>query len=610
MAHAEYFTGTSKTGQEQQDNCHQLEEFFETSPVGFNVIASDGTILRANKAELELLGYAAEEYIGHQLAEFHADHHAPGDMLDRLARGQKLDRYPAQIRAKDQSIKYVQISSNAQFRDGHFLGARCLTIDVTQAAIAEQRIHERERESQRLLNAIPAAIYVTDAEGKVTFCNKAAADLVGRRPEIDQDKWCVTWRLYSPDGTPVPLDACPMARSLRENRPIRGIELIAERPDGTRVPVLPFPTPLRDETGKVVGAVNMLVDMSERKEAERTREVLIGELNHRVKNTLATIQAIAQQTLRHTPDPNQFVAGFTGRIQALAHVHTLLAANEWTGMELSTLMRLQIGASRSAQVGWSGPHVFLQPQVALHLAIMLYELVSNARKFGALSAPDGHLQIRWSVESRDERVLHIEWTEGGGRFTPRSGNRGFGSILIEQIAGASGGGARAVLDDHGINWHIWLPLPAIPASRAARGGNARSADGSRADRSILAGKRILIIEDEPLIALELSQILLDAGMEVAGIAQTIVQARLAMETLKSSAVMLDANLDGQKVDDLAVTLSRENVPFVFVSGYDRDNLPAAFRNRPHVLKPFTSRQVLDTLAAALSQTESRSAEAR
>ena len=106
MTHAEYITGSSKTGNEQS-NYQQLEDLFESFAVGFNVIAPDGTILWANKAELELLGYGADEYIGHQLTEFYADQYATCDMLDRLTRGQKLDRYPARIRAKDQSIKHV-----------------------------------------------------------------------------------------------------------------------------------------------------------------------------------------------------------------------------------------------------------------------------------------------------------------------------------------------------------------------------------------------------------------------------------------------------------------------------------------------------------------------
>ena len=107
-----------------------------------------------------------------------------------------------------------------------------------------------------MLDALPVAIYTTDAAGRITFYNQAAADLAGRRPELGKDEWCVTWRLYWPDGTPMRHEQCPMAVAIREDREVRGERAVAERPDGGRVPFMPYPTPLRDEAGRVVGAVN------------------------------------------------------------------------------------------------------------------------------------------------------------------------------------------------------------------------------------------------------------------------------------------------------------------------------------------------------------------
>jgi PAS domain S-box-containing protein len=121
---------------------------------------------------------------------------------------------------------------------------------------------------QRLLDTLPAAIYATDAEGTVTYFNKAAAELAGREPVIGRDKWCVTWKLFTLDGKPLPHDECPMALTLKEKRAVRGVEAVAERPDGVRVPFMPFPTPIFDAAGTLVGALNMLVDISERKQLE------------------------------------------------------------------------------------------------------------------------------------------------------------------------------------------------------------------------------------------------------------------------------------------------------------------------------------------------------
>ncbi len=145
------------------------------------------------------------------------------------------------------------------------------------------QLRESERQFRDVLEALPAAVYTTDAGGRITYYNEAASELAGRRPTLGTDEWCVTWRLYWPDGRPMPHDQCPMAVALKENRPIRGDEAIAERPDGTRVPFMAYPTPLCDASGTLVGAVNMLVDITERKrdealvECQRAALRMLGE---------------------------------------------------------------------------------------------------------------------------------------------------------------------------------------------------------------------------------------------------------------------------------------------------------------------------------------------
>jgi PAS domain S-box-containing protein len=122
---------------------------------------------------------------------------------------------------------------------------------------------------RQLIDALPAAIYVTDSKGYITYFNDAATALWGRRPALHSDQWCGSWRLYRLDGTPMPHDQCPMAIALKQGRPVRGRQAIAERPDGTRVSFMPFPTPLYDASGALAGAVNMLIDISERQHAAK-----------------------------------------------------------------------------------------------------------------------------------------------------------------------------------------------------------------------------------------------------------------------------------------------------------------------------------------------------
>jgi two-component sensor histidine kinase len=139
------------------------------------------------------------------------------------------------------------------------------------------------------------------------------------------------------------------------------------------------------------------------------------ELNHRVKNTLATVQAIANQTLRHASDAGVFATSFTGRLQGLARMHSLLTQNTWQGAELLRLLRDQLLADADeVRVSLSGPSVMLDPQSALHLALVVHELATNARKYGAHSAGDGHVNVQWSVQSGPSQTLILNWRETGG----------------------------------------------------------------------------------------------------------------------------------------------------------------------------------------------------
>ena len=122
------------------------------------------------------------------------------------------------------------------------------------------------------LDRLPVAIYLTDTDGTITHFNRACIELAGRTPVVQHDKWCVTWKLYTLDGAPLPHDQCPMAVAIRERRKVRGAEALAERPDGTRIQFVPYPTPLFDDEGAFVGAVNLLVDVTQIRHAEYLRQ--------------------------------------------------------------------------------------------------------------------------------------------------------------------------------------------------------------------------------------------------------------------------------------------------------------------------------------------------
>jgi PAS domain S-box-containing protein len=572
----------------------------------------------------------------------------------------------------------------------------------------------------KLLELLPMAIYVTDAEGRITYYNQAAADLWGCRPELNNDKWCGSWRLYWPDGRPLPHDECPMAVTLKTGQPVRGVEAVAERPDGTRISFVPYPTPLLDDSGRLAGAINLLVDtternraeldllrlaaivsssddaiisktlegkitswntgatrifgyqpdemigqsilkiiptdlhdeeadilaklrsgervdhyetvritkdrqhinvsltvsplrdrfgrivgaskvardITERKRAEKSQHLLIDELNHRVRNTLAVVQSIAAQTLSRSTRPADFVASFSARIQALARVHTLLAESSWRGADLLELIRGELDVGLASRVSYSGPSVMLDPRVASHLGMVLHELATNARKYGALSVAEGSIIIRWNVRAAEERTLVLQWKEKGSPNVRAPRKRGFGTTLIEESVKAHGGHAAIQYLKDGIICSITLPLPEqtgtpwTPTDALQTRIDTRGVSASRAD---LTGKRILVVEDEPLISMELSGILTDAGCEVVGPAGTLENASHLIETERFDAALLDVSLAGRMVDDLAVALTRQNHPFAFVTGYGREELPPAFKEGLVVAKPFNDEQLLMTV---------------
>lgn len=590
------------------------------------------------------------------------------------------------------------------------------------SASALRRLLEAPHE---FLGLVPIAAYLCDAHGRVVYANGAVRELLGREPVIGQDRWFVSERRFWPDGRPVEPQDSPVALAIAERRPVRDREVIAERSDGTRVRLLPHATPLLDETGTVIGAIAMLVDVTHRYEAEvtasrlaaivttcddaivsktlegrvttwnqgaqrlfgyapdemigqeikrvippelhdqedwilgkirrgervepfetqrvtkdgrrvevsvavspvldhegrvvgaskvarditvrkiieRDQALLIAELNHRVKNALATVQSIASQTLRRAPNPDDFVKSFTGRIQALARVHNVLSEQTWRGAELSRLIndQLLLGGPPNERILFEGPSLMLEPQVALHVALIVYELGTNARKHGALSVAQGVLRVVWEVRSeKGRRSLHLTWTERGGPKVAAPERTGFGTRLVEQSLGAHEGSARLRYAAEGLTCEIELPLHESGATH-----DIGLAPGRTADRTAdgppngLRGRRILVVEDEPLLAMEIEGLLERLGCEMIGPAGTLAEAARLIDHGDFDAALLDANLAGAPVDALAAALTRRGIGFAFASGYGPESLPSGFGDAPHVTKPVNADDLAGVLARLL-----------
>jgi PAS domain S-box-containing protein len=443
---------------------------------------------------------------------------------------------------------------------------------VAQLAVGETR--EEDDYFRTILEALPAAIYTTDAAGRITYYNEAAAELWGVRPELGKSEWCGSWKLFWPNGEPLPHGDCPMALAIKQKRSIRGVEAVAERPDGVRIPFIPYPTPLFDSSGALIGAVNMLVDITDRKRAEeitqrmaaivaysndaiiskdlngfitswnegaerlfgytaaeaisqpmtmlipeeqedeepmilarirageridhyetvrqhkdgsfievsitvspvrnhtgeivgashvarditerqRAQEqqnLLLREMDHRVKNLFTLASGVVSLSARSATSAEQLARDVRERLSALARAHALtltkLAEAEVRSEQPTTLHALirtiisPYGSNADHdgdRLVLAGPDIMLSGGVVTSFALLLHEFATNAVKYGALSSPEGYLSI---LCSKDEQTFHLTWEERGGpRIDRRADSEGFGTLLARSVIQSQLGGS-------------------------------------------------------------------------------------------------------------------------------------------------------------------------
>ena len=340
-------------------------------------------------------------------------------------------------------------------------------------------------------------------------------------------------------------------------------------------------------------------DVTERKRAEETRRLLIGELNHRVKNTLATVQAIAAQGLRHAASPADFQHTFTGRLQALARAHSLLSSAVWESAGLRHLIeqQLAIGAIARERLSLDGPDIRLAPEPALRFALVLHELATNAHKYGALSNDTGTVALSWSL---DGGFLSLQWVERGGPPVAPPEKSGFGTQLIRNSLSPEGGTASIDFPPEGMRASLTMAVDGRDAEDAEQTPPPPAASAAppappSADAGAMNGRRVLIVEDEPLVAMDMMCAIEDIGAEPVGPATSCAQALEMIASEGPEFVLLDGNLNGEPVDSVARALDEANIPFAFVSGYDAEHLPSGFGHRPVLGKPYAQSQLEELL---------------
>lgn len=437
-----------------------LEDFFENGAVGLHLVGPDGSILRANRAELAMLGYEPEEYIGRPIADFHADPEAIADILARLSRGETLDKYAARLRAKDGSIRHVLISSSVCFDPtGQFRNTRCFTIDITDRVAAERELQEAQQRLAATYEHALAAIAEVGPDGRFLRVNEPFPELTGYTREQLLARTFLD--LTHPDD--LDEDGGQWAAQVRGDIDRYRIEKRYIHADGRTIWVHVMSSSVRDDRGRFLYGVRVVHDVTDRKLAEHRNQLLINELNHRVKNTLATVQSLAAQTARRADDVQDFLVRFEGRLVALSKAHDQLTRRNWEGASLAEIVReeMALRGGPARNLTYAGPDVALPPRVALSLSMAFHELGTNAAKYGALTRPDGRISVRWAIERdahhRPGRV-RLEWVESGGPPPPPQPSRGFGSRLLEAMAADLEGEAELAFDPGGLRWTLSFPL--------------------------------------------------------------------------------------------------------------------------------------------------------
>jgi PAS domain S-box-containing protein len=473
-------------------------------------------------------------------------------------------------------------------------------LDRTEQKCVEASLRESEERNRRLVETAPVAILIY-ADWRCTYANPRAVRLLGgRSPEDLVGRHIVD--LVQGDVFETmrrDLAACP-----HSSGEALTWELSCTRCDGSQFPASASAVTITQHKQPTVQLV--LVDLTERKQAEAAQALLIDELNHRVKNILATIDAMIGFTVEGAGSAEELGATLAGRITAMARTHDLLTSGRWEGAELSELLERELQPYAVAeQVRVAGARLLLKPKAALSLSLVVHELATNALKHGALSVPEGRIEVSWSVDRTAERqTWRLVWQESGGPVATAPRRRGFGTTLIERAAARDlGGKARLRFAPPGFCCELECPLTPIVTEEALPLRPTGGDDGDAVDaEEVLAGTRVLVVEDEMLLTMVIETALGQAGAEPVGPASTLAEAVSLAQAERLDAAVLDVNLNDEAVFPVADFLRERGVPFIFATGYAAEAaIPPRHRDIPRLPKPYRSDQLRRVLAQALTR---------
>jgi PAS domain S-box-containing protein len=402
---------------------------------GAVTLSEDGTVLFANGGFAAMIGAPLEQVIGSPVARFLLEHERPRfAAVLREARAASVRREFA-LRRTDGGEVPAMISL------GPLPSEDVLAIAMIASDLTEQKQKEEIVAAERFLRSVleqaAEPIIICDATGRVTHVSRAALSL---NPAVIMGQPLAEALPLAPVGTAeTRLRAARLKRKIKRvlgGRILSSFEVsLAGEFDEQRHYLLSA-GPLHDARERIIGCVVMLTDITARKHAEEHQQILLAELSHRVKNTLASVRSIATQTLRGAASLEAFGSAFDGRLRTLALAHGVLTQTGWSEADLGELIRQSVAPYLTARVDrirLSGPPTCLPPRQVVTMMLMIHELAVNAAKYGALANDDGLVAINWTIDSHDQQCfLRLQWAERGGPTVRRPDRKGFGTTLIER----------------------------------------------------------------------------------------------------------------------------------------------------------------------------------
>ena len=461
--------------------------------------------------------------------------------------------------------------------------------DFIEHLWSDEALRQSEERYKGVYNNAATGIYIADLSGRYRYCNPAYASVHGytenelRKLSMKDVVYPEDWPAHAPQVQQLISGKIPSFEIVNRCVTKRGELLWTHK----------HVSMLRDAAGRPESIIALVTNVTERKKNEECIALLMREVNHRSKNLLMLVQAIARQTSA----PKDFLHRFDERLRALAAGDNLLVKNEWKGINVEDLAKSQLAHMidpTGARIRLSGPPILVSASAAQTIGMALHELATNAGKYGALSNDTGRVELSWdkSDGSPSGDLFTLDWRESGGPPVTQPSHSGFGtSVICSMVEYNLDANVDLKFLPSGLEWSIRCPLASIIGSK---GPTLHAKPRYGANGKVRSGPaQVLVVEDEALVAVEISHILREEGFQVVGPTARVEEALHLLNDVGCDAAVLDIQLGRETSELIASVLAARDTPFVAVSGYSKDQCPRGFESVALLTKPLRSELLVE-----------------